>query len=165
MLFAEPSATSATISDTRVQVDAVGEWHAACSNGGMLNQGSEQGPAPPPLGSTASSPSPAVVKEQSVERTFEAAPNPTNGFGPVITAYAAERGCSPIQHAVLRLHFAGLHNKAIANALQVAPATIYEHWRRMALKAGCRTQSDVVADVYRYLATRFTIVECTSRSG
>lgn len=92
-------------------------------------------------------------------------PSQTNVFGPVITAYAAERGCSPIQRAVLGLHFAGFHNKAIAEALQIALATVYEHWRRMAIKAGCRCQSDVVADVYRYLAGRFTVVERSPGPG
>jgi DNA-binding CsgD family transcriptional regulator len=128
----------------------------------MLNRETEQAQPPHPLRST---PLSALVTEQPLECSFEAEPSQTDGFAPVIAAYAAERGCSPIQRAVLGLHFAGLHNKAIADALQVALATVYEHWRRMALKAGCRSQSDVVADVYRYLVARFTVVERIARPG
>ncbi len=79
-------------------------------------------------------------------------------FAPIIAAYGQERRCSSAQRAVLSLHFEGYHNKEIAAALQMAPATVHEHWRRIAAKVGCRGQSAVVADVYRYLATRFTFV-------
>jgi DNA-binding NarL/FixJ family response regulator len=132
---------------------------------GMFNRGTEQGQPPHPLRLTRSDLLSALATGQPLECSFEAGPSQSTVFGPVIGAYAAERGCSPIQRAVLALHFAGLHNKAIADALQVALATVYEHWRRMALKAGCRSQSDVVADVYRYLAVRFTIVERIARPG
>ena len=131
----------------------------------MLNRRAEQKQPPYPLRSTRSDLLSALATEQPLECSFEAQPSLTNGLGPVIAAYAAERGCSPIQRVVLALHFAGFHNKAIADALQVARATVYEHWRRMALKAGCRSQSDVVADVYRYLAARFTVVGRIARPG
>ena len=129
----------------------------------MLNRGTEQGQPPRSLRLTRSDLLSALAMGQPLEGSFEAAPSQSTVFGPVIAAYAAERGCSPIQRAVLALHFAGLQNKAIADALQVALATVYEHWRRMALKAGCRSQSDVVADVYRCLAARFTVVERVGR--
>lgn len=71
-----------------------------------------------------------------------------------VGVFANQRSLSNQQTAVLRLHIEGLHDKEIAVTLGKAPATIYEHWRRMAHKLFGRTKSDVVAEFHRFLAQR-----------
>jgi DNA-binding CsgD family transcriptional regulator len=76
-------------------------------------------------------------------------------FGAAIDDYAKEHGLSSTQSAILRFHFAGRHTKEVADLLDVAPATVHEHWRRMARKLGCLTRGEVLANVYRFLAAHF----------
>jgi DNA-binding NarL/FixJ family response regulator len=68
-----------------------------------------------------------------------------------LEAYSAERGLSPQQRAILRLHLAGNNDKEIASACACSEATVYEHWRRMARKAGGMHKGCVLTDFHRFL--------------
>lgn len=71
----------------------------------------------------------------------------------VISGFAASRGLSPRQRRILELHLSGKHDKEIASELGCEQSTIYEHWRRMAQKAGGSRKSDLIADFHRHLAS------------
>lgn len=69
----------------------------------------------------------------------------------LLAAYAGERGLSPQQRLILRLHLAGNSDKEIAFSCSCSEATVYEHWRRMARKAGGMHKSCVIKDFHRFL--------------
>ncbi len=68
-----------------------------------------------------------------------------------LDAYALRRSLSAQQRAILRLYIAGNNDKTIATLCGCSVATVYEHWRRMARKAGAAHKADVVADFHRFL--------------
>ena len=53
---------------------------------------------------------------------------------------------------ILREYLNGKNDKEIALSCRCSEATIYEHWRRMARKAGGSQKGDVIADFHRFLA-------------
>jgi DNA-binding CsgD family transcriptional regulator len=69
-------------------------------------------------------------------------------------SYCAHRGLSSQQLVVLKGYLGGKNDKEIADVCQCSGATIYEHWRRMAKKAGGSLKSDVIADFHRFLSGR-----------
>jgi DNA-binding NarL/FixJ family response regulator len=80
--------------------------------------------------------------------------SPSEGTGRLdgfLEAYSAQRGLSPQQRAILRLHLAGNNDKEIASACACSEATVYEHWRRMARKAGGMHKGCVLNDFHRFL--------------
>jgi len=68
-----------------------------------------------------------------------------------VDAYAVTRSLSSQQRAILKLYIAGNNDKTIAALFGCSVATVYEHWRRMAKKAGAAHKADVVADFHRFL--------------
>jgi DNA-binding NarL/FixJ family response regulator len=69
----------------------------------------------------------------------------------IFHAYAAERGLSKQQRLILSLYLSGMNDKEIASSCRCSEATVYEHWRRMARKAGGSQKGDVIADFHRLL--------------
>lgn len=70
----------------------------------------------------------------------------------VFRSYSVDRVLSRQQQLILRKYLNGKNDKEIAETCQCSEATIYEHWRRMARKAGGSQKSDVIADFHRFLA-------------
>ena len=70
----------------------------------------------------------------------------------VFRSYSVIRVLSRQQQLILREYLTGKNDKEIAQTCRCAEATIYEHWRRMARKAGGSQKSDVIADFHRFLA-------------
>ncbi|HVR18847.1 MAG TPA: LuxR C-terminal-related transcriptional regulator [Polyangiaceae bacterium] len=68
-----------------------------------------------------------------------------------LEAYADQRALSRQQRSILRLHLAGNNDKEIACSCSCSEATVYEHWRRMARKAGGMHKSCVISDFHRFL--------------
>jgi DNA-binding CsgD family transcriptional regulator len=71
-----------------------------------------------------------------------------------IESYAASRVLSARQRRILALYLEGKPDKQIAAICGCSEATVYEHWRRMARKAGGRTKSDSISDFHGFLAAR-----------
>jgi DNA-binding CsgD family transcriptional regulator len=69
----------------------------------------------------------------------------------LVSTYALQRAFSPQQVKVLRLYLTGKNDKEIAELCACSPATIYEHWQRMAKKGGAQHKADVIADFHRFL--------------
>jgi DNA-binding NarL/FixJ family response regulator len=69
----------------------------------------------------------------------------------VFRSYSEGRDLSRQQQLVLREYLNGKNDKEIALTCRCSEATIYEHWRRMARKAGGSQKSDVIADFHRFL--------------
>jgi DNA-binding NarL/FixJ family response regulator len=69
----------------------------------------------------------------------------------VFRSYSLERTLSQQQQLILREYLSGKNDKEIAQSCNCSEATIYEHWRRMAKKAGGSQKSDVIADFHRFL--------------
>jgi len=98
-----------------------------------------------------------VARASSLVRKPASPNGATSGEGPgatltsLVSAYAMWRAFSPQQEKVLRLYLSGKNDKEIADLSACSPATIYEHWRRMAKKAGALHKADVVADFHRFL--------------
>lgn len=69
----------------------------------------------------------------------------------VLKSYVADRSLSDHQQRILRLYLDGAADKQIASICGCSEATVYEHWRRMAKKAGGFHKCDVIADFHRYL--------------
>lgn len=69
----------------------------------------------------------------------------------VFRSYSLDRVLSKQQELILREYLNGKSDKEIALACRCSEATIYEHWRRMARKAGGSQKSDVIADFHRFL--------------
>lgn len=72
-------------------------------------------------------------------------------FESIIRSYSTDRVLSRQQQIILREYLAGKNDKEIAEACRCSEATVYEHWRRMARKAGGSQKSDVIADFHRFL--------------
>jgi DNA-binding CsgD family transcriptional regulator len=75
-------------------------------------------------------------------------------LGSALQVYSELRGLSGQQLLILRLYLNGQNDKEIAQALECAECTVYEHWRRMAKKAGGAHKDDVVTDFHRFLDRR-----------
>jgi DNA-binding NarL/FixJ family response regulator len=69
----------------------------------------------------------------------------------LFSTYSAERVLSKQQRQILRLYLNGMNDKEIAQLCRCSEATVYEHWRRMARKAGGSQKGDVIADFHRFL--------------
>jgi DNA-binding NarL/FixJ family response regulator len=87
----------------------------------------------------------------STTRLDRGSGEPKRGFGQVVDTYAASRGLSHQQRLILDHYLNGKSDKEIAQLCQCAEATVYEHWRRMAKKAGGGLKSHIIADFHRYL--------------
>lgn len=70
----------------------------------------------------------------------------------VFTSYSSSRTLSKQQRMILRMYLDGMNDKEIAGACGCSEATVYEHWRRMARKAGGSQKGDVISDFHRFLA-------------
>jgi DNA-binding CsgD family transcriptional regulator len=55
------------------------------------------------------------------------------------------------QRMILRMYLDGMSDKEIAQICRCSEATVYEHWRRMARKAGGSQKGDVISDFHRFL--------------
>ena len=69
----------------------------------------------------------------------------------LVSTYSSRLSFSPQQEKVLRLYLDGKNDKEIAELCACSPATVYEHWRRMAKKGGTLHKTDVIADFHRFL--------------
>jgi DNA-binding CsgD family transcriptional regulator len=69
----------------------------------------------------------------------------------VLLSYAEYRAISDQQLIVLRLYLEGNRDREIADICDCSGATVYEHWRRMAKKAGGSLKCDVISDFHRFL--------------
>jgi DNA-binding NarL/FixJ family response regulator len=96
-----------------------------------------------------SRPSPSVPRGARSRASAE--PGGGGELANVLDAYAVARSLSSQQRAILKLYIAGNNDKAIAALCGCSVATVYEHWRRMARKAGAAHKADVVADFHRFL--------------
>lgn len=70
----------------------------------------------------------------------------------VFDRYSTNRVLSKQQQQILRLYLSGMSDKEIAHTCKCSEATVYEHWRRMARKAGGIHKGDAIADFHRFLA-------------
>jgi DNA-binding CsgD family transcriptional regulator len=96
-------------------------------------------------------PKPGHDREPLLLGDSEEARGTLGALGYTLQAYAEQRGLSPQQQAIVRLYLMGGNDKEIALELQCAECTVYEHWRRMAKKAGGSHKEDVVTDFHRFL--------------
>jgi DNA-binding CsgD family transcriptional regulator len=71
----------------------------------------------------------------------------------IITAYTVGRVLSKQQQMILRHYLDGKNDKEIAGICGCSEATVYEHWRRMARKAGGTHKGDVITDFHRFLGS------------
>jgi DNA-binding NarL/FixJ family response regulator len=71
----------------------------------------------------------------------------------IASAYAVGRVLSKQQQMILRLYLDGKNDKEIAEICRCSEATVYEHWRRMARKAGGSQKGDVITDFHRFLGS------------
>ncbi len=69
----------------------------------------------------------------------------------ILRSYVVDRVLSKQQQLILREYLNGKNDKQIALSFHCSEATVYEHWRRMARKAGGSQKSDVIADFHRFL--------------
>ena len=80
-------------------------------------------------------------------------------FETVFASYVAKRALSAHQQRILRLYLRGANDKEIADQCACSEATVYEHWHRMARKAGGTHKCDVIADFHRFLKGTESAVE------
>lgn len=78
-------------------------------------------------------------------------PSGSGRLDSLLEAYSSVRGLSPQQRLILRLHLAGNNDKEIASTCSCSEATVYEHWRRMARKAGGMHKGCVINDFHKFL--------------
>lgn len=98
----------------------------------------------------------ALRLSQSTRITVKIEGSSGDGSGrlePLLSAYSERRGLSGQQRSILRLHLAGNNDKEIASTCACSEATVYEHWRRMARKAGGVHKACVITDFHRFLDT------------
>jgi DNA-binding NarL/FixJ family response regulator len=69
----------------------------------------------------------------------------------MFSSYSIGRVLSKQQRMILRLYLDGMNDKEIAQICGCSEATVYEHWRRMARKAGGAHKGDVISDFHRFL--------------
>jgi DNA-binding NarL/FixJ family response regulator len=100
----------------------------------------------------------AELAHSLVQRT-QPAPSPsvhpgfrTDDLTPALQAYSEFRALSGQQRLILGLYLGGSNDKAIAERCGCSEATVYEHWRRMAKKAGGTHKADAINDFHRFLA-------------
>lgn len=93
----------------------------------------------------------AVLAGGSAERAKDGRSERTRDLSTAFEAYVAERALSEKQRIILRAYLGGRNDKAIAEDCGCSVATVYEHWRRMAKKAGGAQKGDVIADFHRFL--------------
>lgn len=86
------------------------------------------------------------------ERAVEPPPEPRRHLEVVFSRYSTDRVLSKQQQQILRLYLSGMNDKEIALTCKCSEATVYEHWRRMARKAGGLHKGDAIADFHRFLA-------------
>lgn len=94
-----------------------------------------------------------LSRRRSVVGSPDAVPSRrgTGRLDALLEAYSAVRGLSPQQRFILRLHLAGNNDKEIASTCSCSEATVYEHWRRMARKAGGMHKACVINDFHKFL--------------
>jgi DNA-binding NarL/FixJ family response regulator len=88
-------------------------------------------------------------------------PRPSRGTAPttprvthlesIFSSYSVDRELSKQQRMILRMYLDGMNDKEIAHICRCSEATVYEHWRRMAKKAGGSHKGDVISDFHRFL--------------
>jgi DNA-binding NarL/FixJ family response regulator len=106
------------------------------------------------LGLSASGPSGQIDRELDPQREVvpaEGTPTRVDGLGNMLDTYALSRRLSRQQRRILDLYLRGKSDKEIAAICQCSEATVYEHWRRMARKAGGGLKSHLIGDFHRYL--------------
>jgi len=84
-----------------------------------------------------------------------------NHFETVFASYVGRRALSAHQQRILRLYLRGANDKEIADQCACSEATVYEHWHRMARKAGGTHKCDAIADFHRFLKGTESAVERT----
>lgn len=95
----------------------------------------------------------ALVRRLLLDRRAEApAARPVPDLESAVTAYSNTRVLSKQQQMILRLYLSGMNDRGIAESCGCSEATVYEHWRRMARKAGGTQKSDAIADFHRFLS-------------
>jgi DNA-binding NarL/FixJ family response regulator len=94
-----------------------------------------------------------LSRRQSAPETSDSASlrRGTGRLDALLEAYSSVRGLSPQQRFILRLHLAGNNDKEIAFTCSCSEATVYEHWRRMARKAGGMHKGCVINDFHKFL--------------
>jgi DNA-binding CsgD family transcriptional regulator len=106
---------------------------------------------------------PTLLAELAFRSCAGAEASPAGGRGKyleeAIRSYAGSRLLSARQQRILGLYLEGMGDKEIASVCGCSEATVYEHWRRMARKAGCHNKGDSIADFHRYLGARVGLVE------
>jgi DNA-binding NarL/FixJ family response regulator len=103
------------------------------------------------LGSPPASPSTPWLRVSAAEGSVRT-PSATN-LESMFRSYSVDRVLSKQQRMILRLYLDGKNDKEIALVCRCSEATVYEHWRRMARKAGGSHKGDVISDFHRFLAT------------
>jgi len=84
----------------------------------------------------------------------EAAPVPrATHLEAIFSSYSVDRVLSKQQRMILRMYLDGMSDKEIAQVCHCSEATVYEHWRRMARKAGGSHKGDVISDFHRFLSS------------
>jgi DNA-binding CsgD family transcriptional regulator len=76
-----------------------------------------------------------------------------------IETYAATRVLSVRQQQILGFYLEGKGDKEIASLCSCSEATVYEHWRRMARKAGGHNKGDSISDFHRFLGTHAQAID------
>jgi DNA-binding CsgD family transcriptional regulator len=71
----------------------------------------------------------------------------------MVSSYSVGRVLSKQQLLILRMYLEGKNDKEIAQICGCSEATVYEHWRRMARKAGGSQKGDVISDFHRFLGS------------
>jgi DNA-binding NarL/FixJ family response regulator len=71
---------------------------------------------------------------------------------PALHSYSGLRALSGQQRLIFGLYLGGSNDKTIAEHCGCSEATVYEHWRRMAKKAGGTHKADAINDFHRFLA-------------
>jgi DNA-binding NarL/FixJ family response regulator len=108
--------------------------------------------------------SPSVLAELAMQlcalRTRDAAPSGagaktarewSSALQTALDTYAEQRGLSRQQKLILGLYLCGENDKQIADAISCSESTVYEHWRRIARKAGGSSKADAITDFHRFL--------------
>jgi DNA-binding NarL/FixJ family response regulator len=93
---------------------------------------------------------PRALRSVAAHGTASGAPRSTH-LDAMFASYSASRVLSKQQRMILRLYLDGMNDKEIAHSCGCSEATVYEHWRRMARKAGGAHKGDVISDFHRFL--------------
>jgi DNA-binding CsgD family transcriptional regulator len=101
----------------------------------------------------------ARTTEPTIADAIDPRPSWRDHFETVFASYVAWRALSAHQQRILRLYLRGANDKEIADHCACSEATVYEHWHRMARKAGGMHKSDVISDFHRFLKGTESAVE------